>query len=371
MSAGANRVALVADYISAAQRYWLEVFPRLQQELRAWTRQAQQIPNAILRQLALQSLHAKRGNIEGAAAFAVFVAPRYQATVLRALIAYQVAFDYLDVLAEQPNGDPIRNGHHLHQALLVASRPSADHVDYYVHNRHKADGGYLRTLVDACRIGLSSLPSYGAVARSVHTASARIVAYQSLNHGDAKGSHYAFEQWAREQTRTYKARFAATDLKWWEIGAAAGSSLSIFALIAAAAGSTMQSSQIAAIEDAYFPWIGALNSLFDSFLDQHEDAAPHQNQLLNYYASNEEAMERLQAIMTGAMQHTQRLPTATEHTMMLAAMTSFYLSAAKELLIQDIEEDPLLKTMGILATPLALTFRLRRGVRQVGRRLVA
>jgi hypothetical protein len=42
-------------------------------------------------------------------AFAAFVPGPDRRPVIRALTAYQVIFDYLDTLAEQPNADPINH----------------------------------------------------------------------------------------------------------------------------------------------------------------------------------------------------------------------------------------------------------------------
>ena len=81
--------------------------------------------------------------------------------------------------------------------------------------------------------------------------------FQSLS----LGSNGELESWARRQTAT------DNGLEWWETAAAAGSSLGVHALIAAAASPMLDEQDVAAIEAAYFPWIGALHSLLDSLVD--------------------------------------------------------------------------------------------------------
>lgn len=111
------------------------------------------------------------------------------------MIAFEVAFDYLDCLCEMPSVDPVAKGRLLTQALLVAVQPGRNHQNYYGHSSTGDDGGYLRALTDTCQDVLSSLPAYSLVSDALIRVTRRIVTYQSLNHGDAKGTHEAFAQW--------------------------------------------------------------------------------------------------------------------------------------------------------------------------------
>ena len=67
----------------------------------------------------------KGGNIEGAALFATLVPAVHRRTALRALVAFQTAYNYLDALSERPSEDPSLNGEQLHRALLTALNPGA------------------------------------------------------------------------------------------------------------------------------------------------------------------------------------------------------------------------------------------------------
>lgn len=243
------------------------------------------------------------------------------------MAAYEVAFDYLDCLCELPNNDPVANGRRLMQALTVAVQPSCAHDDYYACCEHTtADNGYLEILVGDCQRALASLPTYPVVSAGLLRVSKRIEDYQSLNHGDADGTHHAFARWATDEAQRHRAANNGPELFWWEIGAACGSSLAAFALIAAASDPQTKASHVDTLDRTYFPWIGAVNSLLDSLVDQAEDVGPGQHRLLDYYASAEQRATRLELITEEARRRAYTVDTSQGHALILAAMISFYLS---------------------------------------------
>jgi tetraprenyl-beta-curcumene synthase len=351
------------SFVGAARRYWLGVFPRVCLERRRRRARATQIPDPLLRRTALDAQR-KWGNVEGAAAFAAFVPRRHRVAAARAMTCFQAAYNYLDMLGEQPCADPAANGRCLHGALLVALDPEARHGDYYEHCPQREDGGYLREILDACRAALATLPGYPALAPATLRAAARIVEFQSCNTGQLQGDLAALERWARGVTPP------GEDLRWWETAAAGGSSLGLYALIALAAepdswmpdrapapaaaatarvdGAASTPAAAAAIadptgvaaedaaatlgalaamqEEAYFPWIGALHSLLDNLVDVAEDRATGQHNLIGLYASPREAAVRMGMLAERSLRaaRAQRDPRA--HTLVLAAMASFYLS---------------------------------------------
>lgn len=315
---GCRRIIQVALYTRAARQYWLSVFPRARSELSAWCRRAEQIPDLVLRKAAFDGLVYKSVDLEGATAFAAFVPPPLQGKVVRAITAFEIAFDYLDSVVELPSQDPIANGRSLNEALLVALSPGTHHLDYYRHFPSCEDAGYLEALVCTCQAALGSLPSFAAVAEPMYRAVSRITTYQSLNHGDANGSRDAFGDWARSQT------VEGASLRWWEIAAAAGSQLSVLALIAAAGDPTMGPEHAAALERAYFPWVGALSTLLDSVIDQRADRAENQQSLVDHYRSPQIAAERLRMMTLRAMDAVSELPDAEHHRLIFAAMAAFF-----------------------------------------------
>lgn len=308
----------------AARRYWLGVFPAVAREVARREELAAAIPDPTLRHLALRSLERKRGNLEGAAAFELLAGRHSDGPLLRALTACQTMCDYLDLVAEQRAGDPVANGRRLHEALIVAVCPGEPHCDYYALGAHGEDGGYLKVLVGDVRRGLAGLPGLPCVAERLHGAAERVALYQSYNHGDAYGSYKPFRRWAAAQRMP---SFAG--LRWWELGGGAGSTLCLLALLASAADARMHSEAAAAIERAYFPWIGALHSLLDSLADLDEDEFGGERGLIGCYASAEHAAARMQAIASEALRHAASLPAGRRHVLIFIAMTAFYLCDAK------------------------------------------
>jgi tetraprenyl-beta-curcumene synthase len=350
---GGRGLGLGVAFAAAAGSYWLSVFPRVCGQLSHWRTRAQEIPDPVLRDLALAAQR-KRGNCEGAAAFAAFAPRERRAATVRSLVAFQSAYNYLDMLAEQPHSDPVSCGRRLHEALLVALDPQAEHLDYYEHYAPCDDGGYLRELVETCREALAMLPSYRALQEPLLRSAERIVAFQSLNLPESHGEHTGLESYAREQTPP------ASNLRWWETAGAAGSSLGVHALIAACA-QELDRPAAEAIERAYFPWIGALHSLLDNLVDRGEDEASGQRNLIGYYSSPEELVERLRTLAQESMLAAAALPDGSRHLIMLNGMAGFYLSAPQArsatatAAVRAVRE-----SLGPLASPTSLVFAVRR-----------
>ncbi len=409
-----RRAALAPAFAAAAARYWLSVYPRVLREVRHWRERAGAIPDPGLRRLALETLREERGNLEGAAAFAVLAPCAERARVVRALTAFQAIYDYADTLAEQPSSDPAANGRQLHLALLdalnpferrpgqpvhadpIVDRPThPDHaagaaraarplraepiagIDrargadcYYAYSPWRGDGGYLSELVAACADALGALPGYAAVAASAHEAAARMVNFQSLTHGDVgrRDSKQALVEWCATHTPTPTPTSADGALEWWEIAAGAASSLLVFALIARAAAPNPGAAQVASLERAYFPWVGALHVLLDSLVDRAGDARAGRHSLVDHYPSRAEQAERLGAVAEGAVRAVGMLPNGACHEQILAAMTSFYLAQPAAFSPADARtRTRVLAVLGERATLAMGLFRLREAL--WGRRL--
>ncbi len=335
-------------------RYLLLVLPAVRRELAHWRTRAAEIPNANLRRTASRALE-KRGNIEGAALFATLAPAGYRARTVRALVAFQTAYNYLDTLSELPSEDPVANGYQLHQALLIALQPGAAHPDYYAHNPDGGDGGYLAAIVDACREAIAGLPSYPLLGQTAREAAARILDFQALNLSEDQGGRDGFERWAREATPV------AGGLAWWETAAGAGSSLAVYALIAAAADPCLDGWDAREIDRAYFPWIGALHSLLDSLVDAAEDERSGQRNLLSYYASAGQAALAMTSLAERATAAFGSLPDAPRHRVILIAMAAYYLSSpgARTADAHPIACD-VAGAIGPLMTPALVLFRARR-----------
>jgi tetraprenyl-beta-curcumene synthase len=349
-----TRIGLTRTFAHTASSYWLDVFPEVARELRLWRGLAASIPDPVLRRLALSTHQSERGNLEGAAAFAVLAPREHRSRVVRATVAFQAIYDYIDTLAEQPCVDPVANGRQLHLALLTALDPASEHSDYYLHHATRADGGYLARLIDHCRGALAELPSCREIVPPALRAARRMIGYQALNHGRWQEGR-ALEHWAHGLLPP------ARGLRWWESAAGAASSLTVFAMMSAAAAPSLPTAQIEAMEKAYFPWIGALHVLLDSLVDRAADAREGQHSLVDHYASPEEAATRLHWITHRALDATRALPESATHALILAAMASFYLCAPGATVpAVSPASRRVLHAMGALAAPTMGVLRVRR-----------
>jgi tetraprenyl-beta-curcumene synthase len=324
-----------------------------------WERYAHAIPDPRLRAVALRALRDERGNLEGATAFATFVGPAHRRTVARAAIAFQAVYDYVDAVSEQTESKWDGNTRQLHMALMIAVNPALPYADYYALEIAGNDGGYLASLVDGCRESLALLPSRTQVAESIRRATTRIIDYQDFNH--RHDSYRFFASWAEKETPF------ETDLRWWETGAAAGSSLAVFALMAAAAEPVLAPERVTRLVDAYFPWIGALHTLLDSLIDEQEDHMTHQRCLIGLYSSREEAACRIQILVVRATQRALALGDNESHMMILAAMVSFYLSLPQATGVSaQLSGRRALATLGDYARPPMLVLRAKAKVDRIG-----
>ncbi len=337
LAAGAvrERVRSSVALAGAAVRYWLAVFPRVCIELRRSRRLAQRIADPLVREAALAALD-KRSNMEGAAAFAAIGPRRHRTSVVRALVAFQTLYNHADTIAERFAGESVERALDAHAPLLAVFDPAgAQHAGAArpvdgalgVDRAAAADAEYVAALLDTCRTTLSRLPSNSAIAMPARRAAERIVAFQSLS----VGAHGELERWAGEATPV------RSTLRWWELAASAGSSLGVHALIAAAASPSLDEQAIAAIDDAYFPAIGALHSLLDSLVDVDEDAETGQLRLIDCYDSPSDAAAALADLTRAALAAARGLPRARSTELLVAAMVCSYLATAGARSARDAE----------------------------------
>jgi tetraprenyl-beta-curcumene synthase len=314
-----ERALLSLVFARGALGFWLAVFPLVCVRVARWRRRARAIPDPVLRRLTLEAL-AKRGNIEGAAAFAAFAPWRGRTAAVAAASAFQCAYNLLDMLGEQPSPDPVRDGRRLHEALVFALTPGAPRSDWYEFHPQREDGGFLDSVLAECQTAFARLPSAATVAAPARAAAERIVAFQSLNLSESQGDHGGLERWGEQATPP------GSGLRWWETAAAAGSSLAVHALIAAAAAPELSAGEARALADAYFPWIGCLHSLLDNLIDKREDEAAGHRSLLAYYAP-QAAAARLASLTLRARHAAGNIPKSAPHRVMLTAMIANYLSS--------------------------------------------
>jgi len=339
---------LAAAFGHAAAHYWLDIFPRVRR-----------IPDPELRSLTLEAQRNETAKAEGAGAFAILAPRTSRAMLVRAQVAFATLFDYLDALAEQPSDDPIAGNRQLHQAMLVALRQDAPHIDYYARQRSKDDGGYLRELVEGWGGAFGALRSYQTAAPLARDLAEQIVRYQSLNLSERNGGHAHLADWARSESPP------DSKLYWWEHAAGSSYVLGMLALMAAAAQPSLTADEVAATCAAYTLWVEAVITLLDSAVDEAEDAAAGQRSLVSYYASPEEAATRLRMIATEAVRALSALPNASRHLVIFAGLLGNYLTPPPPTPMGRAISAPVLETVGSLAKPTALVFRISRAAKRL------
>lgn len=295
------------------------VLPNVDREASAWLLQAERIPDAPIREDAVAALVDERFNIQGASLFAALPRDR-NLGLLRLLSAFQAMVDFLDSASERPCEDMIANGTQLHRALFDALDPGGPISDYYRFHPWSDDGGYLRALVEACRRECAALPSFEVV-RPYVLAEASRMCVCAINHElDATLRDEELRAWVRRE-------FPSTgDCSWFEISAAATSSVTIHALLSLAAEPNSGKREVAATYAAYFPWISLASTMLDSYTDRARDHATGAHSYVAHYPSPDTAVERLGEIVERSVTLARELPRGRRHALISAGMAAMYLS---------------------------------------------
>ncbi|MBS1868902.1 MAG: DUF2600 family protein [Actinobacteria bacterium] len=289
-------------------------------EIRLWEARAARIEDRTLREDALQALRCKRGSIDGAGLFWT-LADRRDRRLLRALVAHELIWDYLDCVSERGAAAGDANGLQLHRALADSLTPGTPMADYYRHHRWRRDSGFLRELVGVCRTCCAALPSYRTVQPTL-LYEARRGAIQGLNHAlDPRHREDVLRTWLRAGDPRRR-----PPLHWFELAAAESAPLVIHALLALAASPRARAEDARAVHGAYFPWVSLATVMLDSYVDQVEDSASGGHSYIAHYASAADGVERLREALARAGSGVLRLRDGHRHAVLVACMVAMYLS---------------------------------------------
>jgi tetraprenyl-beta-curcumene synthase len=305
--------------IAAVARELTWSLPAVAREARAWRSLALRIADAPTRQDALSALADKRGHTDGAALFTI-LPRRPDQNLLRLLVAYEIAWDFLDSVNERGATAGQMNGKQLHMALIDALDPDAPVTDYYRHHPWRGDDSYLRTLVDTCRQCCEQLSGYQRVSQMAAKEAYRAQVL-AINHElDPQRRDVALREWAAQ------AFPGSGDAAWFELSGAASASLTIHALLALAADPPDADSEIELVRGAYFPWISAATTMLDSYVDQLQDFASGDHSYVAHYSSPELRVQRIGKLIERSLREARELPGGERHTLIVACMAAMYLS---------------------------------------------
>ncbi len=282
---------------------------------------ASAIPDAALREDALEALICKRENAYGAALF--WTLPRQRSVaLLRLLTTYETMADFLDSANERAAATGVINGRRLHRALVDALNPGAPWVDYYDHHPWQDDCGYLRMLVQSCQANCAALPAYESV-RSMALHAATLAGVQALNHeSDPHQRETALRQWALlnlpEENKT----------SWFEKTAAASAWITVLALLAVSAKPACDECEGKEVVLAYF-WISLAAAMLDSYADQGDDLADRGHSYIAYYPNFQIAVARICDFIQRSTRAACSLRDGHRHAVITASMVAMYLSKAR------------------------------------------
>ncbi len=301
-------------------RYWTTVAPHVRRELGRWEKRAREIPDPALRELATAKLQEERFNVEVAATLATLAPHAYRPPAVEAIVALQVAYDYLDLLGEQQPGTLSDEGTCLLDTLVDALRPGCPHdVEHDTDPPQPDSDTYAKELAAATALALEKLPAAGAIAEVALACATRCAEAQRLSHANTPTGITEREAWAQREA-------AGADLRWQEyLAGAAASVLSLHALIAAAADPRTTSADASAIDAAYLS-ICALTML-DSLVDRRHDLAGGELSYVDLYGTPDLMAAQLAPLARGAAERARALPHGPHHLVTLAGIVAYYTSA--------------------------------------------
>lgn len=294
--------------------------PASSRQIRSWRARAQAASDAELRSDALSVFVHKRTHVDGAAVFWTLPERRHS-RLLRLLVAYEAAVDFLDYASERGAFVGQHNGRHLHLALADALTPGTPIASHYRYHRWARDGGYLLALVMACREHVAALPSFASVAAWIAEDARRCRPALAANHDhDPVRRDRDLKCWAKREFPH------ESGLAWWELSAAASGALATHALLVLAADSRTADAQVRATYAAYMPWVALSTAMFDSWADQIEDAEEGSHSYVAHYDSASTREARLQEIASETMRAVLALPDGRRHAVIVLSMIAMYLT---------------------------------------------
>lgn len=299
-----------------------EIAPAVSEEMARWQQAAHAIVDPFLRAQALASQTHKRFHALGGSVYAL-LAPGRERQLVTLIVALQTISDYLDNLCDRGPCDDLEAYRQLHQAMLDAVEPGTPPAPYYELYPHQEDGGYLASLVAACQQAVAELPAFEAVRRPVRRFIGLYNDLQVYKHGPVEGRVRRLQRWFDAH------RSRVPGLYWWEFAAASGSTLGVFALLAAAARPDLAPEAAARLDAAYFPWIGALHILLDYLIDMEEDDAAGDLNLVAPYPDGTERRRRLIEFVRRGLAEASSLPDAPFHRWVVHGLPALYLSDPK------------------------------------------
>ncbi len=319
-----------------------KVFHLVDQELAQWADFADHIPDPILRQQALSSIHHKKFHAQGGSVYALYPKADIFHTV-KFIVAFQTISDYLDNLCDRAGVEDEASFRQLHQAMLDAIDINKGTHEYYSLYPYREDNGYLLKLVQTCQDRLHQLPSYYLIRAYLEKYVRLYTDLQAYKHLQISIRENFLSEWAKKESSSYPGIF------WWEFSAATGSTLGIFLLIAAATEPELSPPLVELIDQSYFPWVCGLHILLDYYIDSQEDIQMGDLNFTHYYNHLFQCEERLTFFIRQSLKYSVFLKYRKFHRIIIQGLLAMYLSDKKALTNENLQTTKnLLKKAGLV-----------------------
>lgn len=302
---------------------YLSLFPLVDQVLTEIKSQAFLIEDRLLREQAVSSIENKSFHCYGGAVMALLATPNYRPDLVSLIINLQTISDYLDNLCDRAGIGNAEGFLRLHQAMSDAVIPHRQPTDYYaLYEGHREDN-YLSYLVRSCQALAGKLPSLTVVENRLLEAIRYYSHLQAYKHVVAPYRQDMLVAYLKEEVPN------PHSLTWWELAAATGSTLGMFALLSLASHPFLDPELKEAVYLSYFPWICGLHILLDYLIDQEEDLKEGDLNFISFYANDDEAWHSLKRFAHEARQRASTIPPQSLHNLIVSGLLAMYMSDPK------------------------------------------
>jgi len=308
--------------IKLVLKFVRHVFPEVEKQLKSWTQLSRSLDDQKLGEQALASIRSKRFHAQGGSIYALYPNVDLKSAV-KFIVSFQTISDYLDNLCDRTGVKDEPAFRQLHLSMLDAVDPERKMSDYYKFFPYKNDSGYLNKLVEECRSQVLKLPSYPLVVNTVKKYVHLYSDLQTYKHLSESIREDCLKTWASYYLMQHPG------ISCWEFSAAAGSTLGIFMLFAAASDPDLTEDEVKAIDSAYFPWICSLHILLDYYIDAQEDLRTGDLNFTYYYKNLKHCEERLSYFIERSTEQCSRLRYPEYHITIIRGLLAMYLSDPK------------------------------------------
>ncbi len=315
---GATRTIQAALALALASiRYRTSVAGEARRALEGWRRRAQAIGEPALREIALGKLADERLNAEGAGMLAVLGPRAHRGAAVRAMIALQVLYDYLDGASESAAGAEVGEQEALYEPFRGAFSVSPGARQVQAQSR--ADGGYTQALAASVERELAGLPGRARVASVLAAGAERCAGAQLCVHAIPHAGIEQARSWAQERSEG--------TLHWQEtLAGSAACVVGLHAVIGAASEERTSAAQAAALDRLYLS-ISAVTALLDSIVDRERDESTREAGFTSLYENQGALGEGLARAAREAIAETEKTPHGAFHLSMLAGIIGYYATA--------------------------------------------